>query len=189
LSLVNFHQTARKSILIPDWIYFHCPDATLPIGKTETGVKIWQSNFGRWNNRREQKAMEDEALGAPKPLNEFEHGLCSCFGDCNVCLLSFFCPCLQFGNSWKLMAGPDFANNEEAVYFGACLGFIGIVLINPLFCLVPLPASLWTTRRIFRSRMGYNTHDAFDIFASLCCIPCAIAQNGREAKSFAARKN
>jgi Cys-rich protein (TIGR01571 family) len=37
--------------------------------------------------------------------NDFQEGLCGCFDDCNICLCSFCCPCIQFGRNWGNMSG------------------------------------------------------------------------------------
>ena len=46
---------------------------------------------------------------------QWKNGLCGCFGDCGLCILTYFCPCVTAGH------------NAEHVGKGCCLyGFLSL---------------------------------------------------------------
>jgi len=98
---------------------------------------------------------------------EWSVGLCGCFGDCKICLTSFFCPCVQI------------ARNAE--YFGedkrtACC----------LNCWCGCPYNL-ITRTKLRTQLHIPGNMSKDIAEVMCCARCAIAQEAQEIKACRAR--
>lgn len=48
-------------------------------------------------------------------------GLFGCFGNCGVCICSFFCPCVQYGRNVRILGDGEMVPNC-AIFF-CCLPF------------------------------------------------------------------
>src|SRR5687767_421115 len=56
--------------------------------------KVYASNEDQEENIYQGEPSEYTNLGS-----DFNKGLCECCDDCNLCLCSFCCPCVQFGDT------------------------------------------------------------------------------------------
>ncbi|XP_003382496.1 PREDICTED: protein PLANT CADMIUM RESISTANCE 3-like [Amphimedon queenslandica] len=95
-------------------------------------------------------------------MGEWQNGICGCFGDCCTCLLSFMCPCIQFGRNAEALG-------ESCVMY-ALSQFVP--LLN-LYCRV-------TIRGKIREQKGIEGSCFNDLLCSWCCGPCALAQEAQE---------
>jgi len=93
---------------------------------------------------------------------EWKHGLCGCFDDCGICLLTTFFPCYPFGKA------------AEAV--GESCLLCGILLATPLNWIV-LPI----VRQKMREAQGIPGSIIGDCCLGFCCACCVVAQMAQEA--------
>jgi len=93
-----------------------------------------------------------------------------CFGDSNICCVSCFCPCIQYGRNIEAF------NQKPCIY--PCLIF---------FFLNFLVGSSWivshATRGEIRAKYGINGSCLKDCCCHVWCRCCALAQEGREIKA------
>jgi Cys-rich protein (TIGR01571 family) len=101
-------------------------------------------------------------------MSEFQHGLCGCFDDCGICLLTYFVPCYVVGVT------------AEAV--GESCILCCILAITPAgICTIPYVRS--------RVRDQQNISGSFvgDFIVTLCCSLCVIAQMRQETSQMGGR--
>ena len=105
-------------------------------------------------------------------VSDWMNSFCGCFSDIPSCCMSYFCPCVQYGQ------------NQESFNGGGCCGHCCIYTI--LMCV----GYYWCMACSFRSqiRRRYNIPggDCTDCLAHFCCPCCALAQEAREISD---RKN
>lgn len=100
-------------------------------------------------------------------MGEWAHGLMGCLDDCGTCLITWFLPCLSFGQ-----------NAEAAGTAGSCL-VGGILFLIPLVNIV-----CWIkTRGAIREKYGIEGSLFNDLFAICCCPLCALVQETQQCKS------
>jgi Cys-rich protein (TIGR01571 family) len=93
-------------------------------------------------------------------------GMCDCFSDCETCVPSFFCPCVQFGNN-AAVVGDNCPSC--CLLYVLCSHFY-------LCCLVHAPV-----RGKIRARYNIKGDDGSDLLSTVCgCM--SIAQEAREIK-------
>ncbi len=97
-------------------------------------------------------------------MAEWKHGLCGCFDNCGLCLISFLCPCYTAGK------------NAEAV--GESCFLCGLVLFVPVADII-CPAMM---RQKIREQKGIDGSLLGDIMAHWCCPCCAIVQSAQEVR-------
>lgn len=100
--------------------------------------------------------------------------LCGCFDDCNICLMSFFCPCTQFGRNYQQLHG-----GEEEVYQ------------QGLLYLKIAHSAHVGLRKEMRKKFNIQGTEREDFWVTFLCSCCALAQEAREIewrKQEAARK-
>ncbi|KAK7500824.1 hypothetical protein BaRGS_00008068 [Batillaria attramentaria] len=93
---------------------------------------------------------------------EWKNGLCGCFGNPGICLITFFVPCYQFGK------------NAEAV--GENCGVCCLVYMIPVLNIL----AGTKVRGSVREQKGIEGGVVGDFLAHLCCAPCAIVQEAQE---------
>ena len=97
--------------------------------------------------------------------NQWQHGLCGCFDNCSVCIITYFVPCYTFGK------------NAEAVGENCMLCALGFF--------VPL-ANLWfgaSIRGKIREQKGIEGSLVKDLLTFCCCPFCVITQSAMEVGS------
>ncbi|PAA66558.1 hypothetical protein BOX15_Mlig016327g1 [Macrostomum lignano] len=99
-------------------------------------------------------------------MGEFQHGLCGCFDDCGLCIITYFVPCYTFGK------------NAEAVGDSCMLCALGMAC-GLGFILGPI------VRGKIRERQGIDGSFIGDFCVWFFCGLCALIQEGQEVKSFA----
>ena len=106
-----------------------------------------------------QQVAED-----PPMTNEWHYGLCGCFGNIALCAITFFVPCVTYGEIAKVLGKQ-------------CLTH-GLLFIVPI-----LNCILWVGQRgELRKRRGIMGTAVNDCCIILCCSCCALTQEGQEAK-------
>ncbi|XP_002155109.1 uncharacterized protein LOC100202631 [Hydra vulgaris] len=95
---------------------------------------------------------------------QFKHGICDCFSDCSLCLITYFLPCITAGK------------NAEHVDKSCCLyGFLGVTCVGAI------------TRAIVRSdiRQKHQIEGSCceDFICHLFCPICALVQESKEIQS------
>jgi len=99
-------------------------------------------------------------------MAEWKHGLCGCFDNCGICLLSYFVPCYQFGK------------NAEAV--GESCLLCGISFLTPAIIITgPI------VRGKIREKQGIPGSFVTDLLKWWCCSLCALVQEAQEVREFA----
>eukprot|EP01103_Thecamoeba_quadrilineata_P019250 TRINITY_DN7706_c0_g1_i1.p1 TRINITY_DN7706_c0_g1~~TRINITY_DN7706_c0_g1_i1.p1 ORF type:complete len:158 (+),score=4.37 TRINITY_DN7706_c0_g1_i1:45-476(+) len=98
--------------------------------------------------------------------NEWQEGLCGCCSDPESCLLSWCCPCFQFGQNAMAIDGMDSDVMCCSFYMMLCSG------------------NAWILNMIYRMKMrqkfGIEGSCITDCLASFCCGCCTLAQGKRE---------
>ncbi|XP_074647816.1 uncharacterized protein LOC141903551 [Tubulanus polymorphus] len=94
--------------------------------------------------------------------NDFQHGLCGCFDNFGLCVISFFVPCYTFGK------------NAEAVG-DSCI-------LCGLASLVPILNCIFGAKIREKVRERQNIEGTFvkDLLLFWCCAWCATVQVGQE---------
>ena len=95
---------------------------------------------------------------------EFQHGLCGCFSNIGLCVLSFFLPCYTFGKV------------AEAVGQSCLLcGLSVLVPIANVVTMVMVRSKVREAHRIEGSVLG-------DVLPVLCCPFCSLVQEAQEVE-------
>jgi len=98
-------------------------------------------------------------------MADWQNGLCGCFNDCGLCIISYILPCYQFGKNAEALG-------ENCLVCGAAS-----------LCGLPLLIFGALHRQKLRELKGIDGSLVGDIMAFLCCPLCAIVQMGAEVKS------
>ncbi|KAG2431662.1 hypothetical protein HYH02_013239 [Chlamydomonas schloesseri] len=114
--------------------------------------------------------------------------VCSQPGGMNMCCLSLWCPCIQYGMLLEQL--PPGSVTCAGSLAGGCALFgglwllgdvLGAALLTKIFVL-PCTALVHTqTRGYIRRKYGIQSHPLHDFFIAWCCGPCALCQEAREA--------
>ena len=96
-------------------------------------------------------------------MASFQHGLLGCFGNCTVCIITFFCPCYTTGKV---------AESTGRSCLGHSLLFICCPCIS-LFCQCCVRSDIRKSKNIDGSSIG-------DFCFHFLCMPCALCQEARE---------
>ena len=93
-------------------------------------------------------------------MTEFQHGLCGCFDNCGLCILTAFLPCYTVGKT------------AEAVGSSCCLCGLGYIFG---LCIVG-----GILREKVRNQKGINGSLCVDILTHWFCSFCAVIQDNQE---------
>ena len=96
---------------------------------------------------------------------EWNNGLFGCFGNCTICICTWFIPCYVAGKV------------AEKVGDNCCL--CGLVLFVPILGLV----CRTMIRQKVREQKGIPGGIVTDFLASWCCPACAICQEAQEVSA------
>jgi len=121
----------------------------------------WNQNDARTGQREQWKA-----------------GFCDCFDDCNSCLLSFCCPCVQYGYNAEKIDGSSFCS---ACWLYCCcygMNFTSIFTCFPVAGCQCLVAG--AKRTTLRHNYMLQESCCSDCCVHWCCIGCALSQETRE---------
>jgi len=98
-------------------------------------------------------------------MGEFQHGLFGCFGDCKVCIITYFVPCYTEGKIAESVG--------ESCLLHCLVMFVP--LLN-LFCMCQIRGKVREQRNIEGSGVG-------DCLAVWCCAVCALCQEAQETNA------
>ena len=105
----------------------------------------------------------------PLPLTDWKVGLCNCFSYCDVCLLTLFCPCVQYGmNQEKLVPGQS-----------ACGGCFMYTLMR-VCCPCVMPCWAGQFRSQVRGKYNIMGGSTGDCCTHCFCHCCALIQEAKE---------
>ena len=98
-------------------------------------------------------------------MANWEHGLCGCFDNCFVCIVTYLVPCYTYGK------------NAEAVGDNCLL--CGLVFFVPLVNIFYGGMN----RQKIREQKGIEGGIVSDILTFCCCTLCALTQASQEVNS------
>ncbi|KAG8382726.1 hypothetical protein BUALT_Bualt05G0107300 [Buddleja alternifolia] len=107
----------------------------------------------------------------PKPQVPWSTGLCGCFSDVPNCCLTFWCPCITFGQIAEIVdKGSSSCGQSGALY-------------TLLACVTGCPCFYSCFYRS-KMRQQYLLHESpcGDCLVHCCCEACALCQEYRELK-------
>ncbi len=93
---------------------------------------------------------------------DWGHGLCGCFDNLGLCVITYFVPCYTFGK------------NAEGVGDSCCL--CALAYFVPFLNLF----AVLSVRGKIRDQKGIDGGILGDCFAHLCCHFCALTQEAQE---------
>jgi len=97
-------------------------------------------------------------------MADWQNGLCGCFNDCGLCIISIIVPCYTFGKNAEALG-------ESCLMCGlASLFGLPLVIFGALH------------RQKLRDLKGIDGSMLGDVVAYLCCPLCAMIQMGQEIK-------
>mmetsp|Transcript_200 Transcript_200/g.233 ORF Transcript_200/g.233 Transcript_200/m.233 type:complete len:115 (+) Transcript_200:39-383(+) len=105
-------------------------------------------------------------------MTDFDKGLCDCFDDCEICLCSFCCPCIQFGRNMENLQSDA---NPTSDCCACCL----IYYFSSAFGCLPRLILHTVERGLIRP--GDAEERVCEDCLTICfCTPCALAQEGQQ---------
>jgi Cys-rich protein (TIGR01571 family) len=99
-------------------------------------------------------------------MPEFQHGLCGCFDNCMICIVTYLVPCYTAGKIGEKVG-------ESCV---VC-GLVQCVPLLNLICVANL-------RQKVREQKGIDGSFVGDLLVSWCCYCCALSQVAQEVQAF-----
>ncbi|XP_064597883.1 uncharacterized protein LOC135464385 [Liolophura sinensis] len=93
---------------------------------------------------------------------DWQHGVCGCFDNCGLCIITYFCPCYTFGK------------NAEAVGDSCCLCCLCYLIpIADIIAVISVRGKIRNARGISGSCIG-------DLCIHFFCHLCALVQEAQE---------
>ncbi|KAK6521808.1 hypothetical protein TWF506_002012 [Arthrobotrys conoides] len=123
-----------------------------------------------------QPQMEHKGVTnhAGKP-GAWEHGMCSCFGDCGKCCMTFWCPCITYGKIQHRLRNNDMSGHSNCN--GHCWGFCALGI-----CGVQWVMSMMQRGEI-RQRYNLEGSGCGDCCRHFWCECCVLIQEDRETET------
>lgn len=98
-------------------------------------------------------------------MAQFQHGLCGCFDDIGLCLITYFVPCYTAGKNAEAMG-------ENCLLYG----------IAGITCVLPFTNGM--IRQKVREKYGIEGSFINDIICHWCCTLCALVQDAQVSLEF-----
>jgi Cys-rich protein (TIGR01571 family) len=98
--------------------------------------------------------------------SEFQHGLCGCFDNCCLCIVTYFVPCYTAGKVAEKVG-------ESCCVHGLLLLFCPCISV---FCRCSVRGKVRQARKIDGSTLG-------DFCVHMFCGLCALCQEGQEVNA------
>ncbi|ORY76049.1 PLAC8 family-domain-containing protein [Protomyces lactucae-debilis] len=106
--------------------------------------------------------------------SDWTQGFCECLNPIDLCVTTFFCPCITYGRLQERAANPTSRQQPEMV--NAQCGLYGALLCCAGF--------QWVLgcmgRTAHRERMGIEGSTGMDCASHFCCSCCALIQETKE---------
>mmetsp|Transcript_11321 Transcript_11321/g.12442 ORF Transcript_11321/g.12442 Transcript_11321/m.12442 type:complete len:137 (-) Transcript_11321:241-651(-) len=103
------------------------------------------------------------------PHEEWKQGLCSCFDDCGICLVSFSNSQISIeGLAVELSSVTDAPVEGRSCIVAGCFSAICLSCLN---------------RTYIRNQYGIDGNCISDLLISVICRPCAISQMYNESRA------
>ena len=102
----------------------------------------------------------------PWEVGPFKHTLCGCCDDMPSCLMSWLCPCVQYGQNYEQLH-KDGCLQQGLLFL--VLGWFGVP------CIIHMGL-----RKQIRQKFNIPGDDCDDFLLTCCCGCCALAQETRE---------
>jgi len=102
-------------------------------------------------------------------MAEWSNGICGCFGNCGLCIITFIAPCVTAGKNAE-------AVGESCMKYG--------------FCSLLGPIGIWsraTIRGKIREQKGIEGSFGNDCVCHWCLAPLALVQEAQELEGAAAQ--
>ena len=100
-------------------------------------------------------------------MAEFQHGLCGCFGNVHVCIITFACPCYTAGRLAEI-------TGRSCILHSLLYGFCPC--ISCWFFMCCIRRDIRQSKNIAGSRLG-------DLCVHFWCDGCALCQEARETNA------
>ncbi|ETW76056.1 hypothetical protein HETIRDRAFT_390466 [Heterobasidion irregulare TC 32-1] len=114
----------------------------------------------------------------PNGERGWSHGICSCFGDCGTCCLSFWCPCIAYSQNKHRLEHLEQHGAPHPEGGESCTGDCAIhTLLNCFGCGWVLQIG---TRSDVRRRYRIRGSTCGDCCTAFWCQPCELVQDSRE---------
>ena len=123
------------------------------------------------NEKYEQHTATGVPVTASRP-GACSSGLCDCFSDCSSCCLTFWCPCITFGQISEIVdRGSSSCGVNGALYF--CIAYLtGCACLYSCFY-----------RSKMRQQFNLEEDPCHDCLVHFFCEGCALCQEYRELKT------
>lgn len=138
-------------------------------GTTATGIPVKSSGQYYENSR---PAVQAPLRILPKARGPWSTDLCDCFSDCNNCCITFWCPCVTFGQIAEIIdKGSSSCGTSGALYALICC-------VTSCCCCL---SCFYRTK--MRQQYSLRETPCADCLVHCCCEPCALCQEYRELKN------
>lgn len=98
-------------------------------------------------------------------MAEFQQGMMGCFGNCGVCIITWFAPCVTVGRIGEAIG--------ESFWYHCIMSLIPMANLYIMF----------TQRGTLREKRGIEGSVVSDLIAIWCCTGCALCQEGNEVQA------
>ncbi|EHA8586532.1 Cell number regulator 10 [Cocos nucifera] len=105
---------------------------------------------------------------APGPWST---GLCECFDDCGNCCITFFCPCITFGQIVEIVDKGSTSCGASGALYALIMWVTGCACLYSCFY-----------RTKLRAQYSLQESPCNDCLVHCCCETCALCQEYRELK-------
>ncbi|XP_010068703.2 protein PLANT CADMIUM RESISTANCE 2 isoform X2 [Eucalyptus grandis] len=121
-------------------------------------------------------------MSLTNPGNVEEHpwstGLCDCCGDIKSCCITFWCPCITFGQISEILDKGATSCCANCATFTLIHLLTSVAFAYPCTCFYSYPY-----RARLRREFELKEYPCNDCLVHFCCMSCALCQEYRELKS------
>ncbi|EPS39947.1 hypothetical protein H072_6363 [Dactylellina haptotyla CBS 200.50] len=137
------------------------------------------------NNTKAQQEFVHIPLGTPMPItekaslampNNWLHGLCGCFGDCDSCCITFCCPCITYGEVHHRIQNKTQKDYNRCCNV-PCWSFAGLMLCGAQWVMGCMQ------RGELRRKYNLDGSGCGDCVKHFFCECCTLVQEDRESKT------
>ncbi|XP_006648784.1 cell number regulator 2-like isoform X1 [Oryza brachyantha] len=111
------------------------------------------------------------AVQGQAPLAAWSTGLFDCFDDCHNCCVTWWCPCITFGQVAEIVDRGSTSCGTSGALYALVMLLTGCHCVYSCFY-----------RAKMRAQYGLQERPCADCCVHYCCEPCALCQAYRELK-------